>query len=165
MIVEFDGEKPKLEGVYLAPGSQIIGNVSIKKGSSIWPNTIVRGDIAPIKIGFKCNIQDNSTLHVDPGFPLIMGDYVTVGHGAVIHSSLVEDDCLIGMGAIILSKTRIGKGSIIGAGAVVTEGTEIPPRSLVVGVPGKVIKELPREKINENREHAEQYFQLAKKYS
>lgn len=165
MILVFDSFKPEIaKGVYLAPGSQIIGNVIIKKEASIWPNAVIRGDVAPITIGFKTNVQDNSTLHVDDNQPLIIGDNVTIGHGAIVHSCHIEDSCLIGMGATILSRARIGKGSIVGAGAVVTENTIIPAHSLVLGVPGKIIRELSPEKIKENNEHAEEYHLLSQKY-
>lgn len=144
MIKEFEGVLPTIHPKsYIAEGGQVIGAVEMKEFSSIWHNTVARGDVNKIEIGRYTNIQDNSVVHVADDRPTIIGDYVTVGHGAILHGCQIEDHCLIGMGAILLNRVEVGKGSIIAAGAVVTEGTKIPPYSLAVGIPAKVIKTLP----------------------
>ncbi len=165
-VVPFKNDFPKLEDdVFIAPGAWVIGNVVIGKGSSIWFNTVVRGDVHYIKIGSETNIQDNSTLHVTEGrFPLEIGDRVTIGHRAIIHGSVIEDDCLIGMGAIILDGCRIGKGSVVAAGSVITPGSVIPPGSLVMGIPGVVKKEVSEAELALVREAAIHYLQLASDY-
>ncbi|MGK0289319.1 MAG: carbonic anhydrase/acetyltransferase-like protein (isoleucine patch superfamily) [bacterium] len=126
--------------VFCAPSADIIGRVSIGKNSSVWFNTVIRGDTDPITIGNDTNIQDLSMCHADPNQPLIIGNQVTVGHRCILHGCTIEDLCLIGMGAIIMNGAKIGKGSIVGAGAVVLENTIIPPYSLVTGSPAKVKK-------------------------
>ncbi len=143
MIKEFEGKLPIIsEKAYVAEGAQLIGNVMMEEYSSVWHNVVIRGDINKIIIGKYTNVQDNSVLHVDDDFDVIIGDFVTVGHGAILHGCEVEDHCLIGMGAIVLSGAKIGRGSIIAAGALVKENDVIPPYSLVVGMPGKVVKQL-----------------------
>lgn len=160
------------EEVFIAPGARVIGRVKLGKGVSIWHNAVLRGDVHDIEIGEYSNIQDNSTVHCDSGIsglnndglPTIIGAHVTVGHNCVLHACTVEDDCLIGMGSIVLDGAHIGRGSIIGAGALVTKGTVIPPFSLVVGVPGKVVKTLPESTAEANRKQTEHYFLLASDY-
>lgn len=146
MIKEFEGITPKLdEKVFIADGAKVIGDVTIKEFGSIWFNTVARGDVNRIEIGRYTNIQDNSVVHVADDFPTIVGDFVTVGHNATLHGCVIEDHCLIGMSATVLNGAVVGKGSIVAAGALVRENQIIPPNSLVVGVPGKVVKT-----INEN---------------
>jgi carbonic anhydrase/acetyltransferase-like protein (isoleucine patch superfamily) len=141
MIKEFEGIYPDLdEKTFIAEGVQVIGAVKMKEFSSIWFNTVVRGDVNHIEIGNYTNVQDNSVVHVADDHPTIIGDYVTIGHNAVIHGCTIEDHCLIGMGAIILNGAVVGKGSIVAAGALVRENQVIPPNSMVVGMPGKVIR-------------------------
>ncbi|MFZ5969154.1 MAG: gamma carbonic anhydrase family protein [Bacillota bacterium] len=141
---EFEGILPTLdEKTYIADGAIVIGAVKMKEFSSIWFNTVVRGDVNSIEIGRYSNVQDNSVVHVADDFPTIIGDYVTVGHNAIIHGCTIEEHCLIGMGATVLNGAIVGKGSIVAAGALVRENQIIPPYSLVVGVPGKVVKTLP----------------------
>jgi len=157
---------PRLgEEVFIAPGAWVIGDVVIGDRSSIWFNTVVRGDVHYIRIGSDTNIQDNSTLHVTEGeFPLEIGNRVTIGHRAIVHGCVVEDDCLIGMGAIILDGARIGSGSLIAAGSVVAPGVYIPPDSLVMGVPAtvkKTVGEAERDLIRNSRDH---YLQLSADY-
>lgn len=144
MMKEFEGILPTLdEKTYIADGAIVIGAVKMKEFSSIWFNTVVRGDVNSIEIGRYSNVQDNSVVHVADDFPTIIGDYVTVGHNAIIHGCTIEEHCLIGMGATVLNGAIVGKGSIVAAGALVRENQIIPPYSLVVGVPGKVVKTLP----------------------
>ncbi len=126
---------------FIHPLAFVCGNVALGAQVSIWPYVVVRGDTEPIEIGEESNIQDGSVVHVDYGFPTRIGRRVGIGHRAIIHGSSVADDCLIGMGAILLNGTEVGSGSIVAAGALCREGMRIPPRSLVVGVPGKVIRE------------------------
>lgn len=146
MTIEFEGVKPTLdEKTFLAEGAKVIGAVEIKEFGSVWFNSVVRGDVNRIEIGRYSNIQDNSVIHVADDYPTIIGDYVTVGHNCIIHGATVEDHCLIGMGAVLLTGAVIGRGSIVAAGAVVRERQIIPPNSLVVGLPGKVIKQVPDE--------------------
>lgn len=146
MLIEFEGIKPTLdEKTFVAEGAKVIGKVTMKEFSSLWVNVVARGDVSKIEIGRYSNIQDNSVLHGADDQPAIIGDYVTVGHNAIIHGCIIEEHCLIGMGAVILNGAVIGKGSIIAAGAVVKENQIIAPHSLVVGVPGKVVKFVPEE--------------------
>lgn len=143
MKLPFENQHPQChDHSFIAEGAKVIGKVSMDLFSSVWFNTVVRGDVNAIKIGKYSNIQDNSVVHVADHHPTIIGDYVTVGHNAVIHGCTIEDHCLIGMSATILNGAVIGQGSIIAAGALVKEHQIIPPFSLVVGVPGKVVKTL-----------------------
>lgn len=123
---------------YQADSAVVIGDVTVGEEASIWHGAIARGDMAPITIGKKSNIQDGCILHVDTGYPLVIGERCTVGHGVILHGCTLGDDVLVGMGAIILNGARIGEGSLIGAGALVLEGQDIPPHSIVVGSPAKV---------------------------
>lgn len=147
------------QAVFVAANAVVIGQVKVSQGVSIWYGAVVRGDVERIEIGECTNIQDGAILHGDPGKPTILEDFVTVGHRAVIHSAYIERGCLIGIGAIILDGVRVGTGSIIGAGSVVTK--DVPPFSLVVGVPGKRIKENSPQTVAELIEHAERYKKLA----
>lgn len=146
---------------YIAPGARLIGDVRIGEQTSVWFNTVLRGDIQYVQVGRESNIQDGSVLHVDHDFPCIVGDQVTVGHGAIVHGCTIEDGVLIGMGAVILSGACIGTGSIIAAGAVVREGTVVPARSLVAGVPGRVIRTIDQDA---GRTNAVAYVALADRY-
>ena len=166
MITEISGKKPKIhEQAWVAETAQVIGDVTIDSGSSVWPGAVLRGDLAPIKIGKNCSIQDNAVLHNDPGLPTIIQDNVTIAHLVAIHSAKVESNCIIGIGAILLNGSKVGENSIIAAGAVVREGQEIPSKSLAAGVPAKVLKSLDQEAIQRIKTNAEHYVQLAKQYS
>ena len=144
---------------FVAPNATVIGDVSIGEGASIWYGAVVRGDVEAIQIGARSNVQDGAVLHGDPGLPTVLETHVTVGHKAVIHSAHIESGCLIGIGAIVLNGVRVGAGSIVGAGAVVNK--DVPARSLVVGVPGKVLRSLLEAEAAEQIEHAKKYEQLA----
>jgi carbonic anhydrase/acetyltransferase-like protein (isoleucine patch superfamily) len=149
---------------YIAPGAIVLGDVTIGPNSSVWFSAVIRGDSAPIRIGQQTNIQDGCVLHADPGFPCQLGDGVTVGHGAIIHGATVEDDCLIGMRAVIMNGAKIGRGSIIAVGSIVTEGIEIPPGSVAMGQPAKVKRaasDRDRQRILHAAEH---YVNAAKVY-
>ncbi|EKF02672.1 bacterial transferase hexapeptide repeat protein [Tolypothrix sp. PCC 7601] len=147
------------QAAFVAANASVIGSVNIRAGVSIWYGAVVRGDVERIDIGECTNIQDGAILHGDPGFPTILEDHVTVGHRAVIHSAYIERGSLIGIDAIVLNGVRVGAGSIIGAGSVVTK--DVPPLSLVVGVPGKVLRQLSDTETAELLEHAERYQKLA----
>ncbi|MEB3179907.1 MAG: gamma carbonic anhydrase family protein [Nostocaceae cyanobacterium] len=144
---------------FVAENAVVIGLVKVAAGASIWYGAVVRGDVERIEIGECTNIQDGAILHGDPGKPTILEDHVTVGHRAVVHSAYVERGSLIGIGAVILDGVRVGAGSIIGAGAVVTK--DIPPCSLVVGIPGKVLRQISQTEAAELISHAERYKKLA----
>ncbi|MFE7064991.1 gamma carbonic anhydrase family protein [Sutcliffiella sp. NPDC057660] len=143
MLYRYGGKEPNVDSsVFVAPGAHIIGDVTIGEESTVWFNAVLRGDEGPISIGKKCSIQDNVTAHLYEGFPLVIEDEVTVGHNAILHGCTVKKRCIIGMGATILDGAEIGEESIIGANTLIPSGKKIPPRSLVVGSPGKVIREI-----------------------
>ena len=149
------------ETAYVAEGAQVIGDVILKADSSIWYNTVCRADINRIVIGERTNIQDNSVIHLENDQGVLVENDVTVGHNAIIHGCSIADGALIGMGAIIMNGAVIGKGAVIGAGAVVKEDMVIPDFSLVVGVPGKIVKTLSLETYDENVKWAAKYVKLA----
>ena len=155
----------KREDLFIAPGAVCMGDVALGKDCSIWYHATVRADRAPIKIGIGSNIQDNCVVHVDKGFPVTIGNYVTVGHGAILHGCQVGDGSLIGMGAIILNGAKIGRNCIVAAGALVTQNTEIPDGMLAMGSPAKVIRKLTEEEIASNRKNAEEYIEEAREYA
>ncbi|MET0786889.1 MAG: gamma carbonic anhydrase family protein [Paenisporosarcina sp.] len=143
MIIPFKGKTPRLDAtVFVAPGSKIIGDVQIGKESTIWFNTVLRGDEGLISIGERCSIQDNSTIHLYEDAPVFVDDEVTVGHNVILHGCKVGKRSIIGMGSTILDHAEIGEECIIGANTLIPPGKKIPPRSLVVGSPGKVVREL-----------------------
>ncbi len=144
---------------FIAPDAVIIGNVSIAEGANIWYTSVVRGDVEKIVIGKYTNVQDGVVLHGDAGKPTILEDYVTVGHRAVVHSAHIETGCLIGIGAVVLDGVRVGAGSIIGAGCIVTK--DVSPRSLMVGIPARKIRDISDEQAAELILHAKRYHQLA----
>jgi len=148
---------------YIFPQVFMSGTITIGAESSVWPMCVLRADTVPITIGERCNIQDGCILHGDPGFPLIMQNRVTLGHGAIVHGAFLEDEVLIGIGAVVLNGARIGTGSVVGARALVTEGMQVPPGSLVLGIPGK-IKPLPPEHAGRIARTAEHYVQRKELY-
>ena len=145
---------------WVAPGAILRGDVTLGEQVSVWYNAVLRADQEAIVIGRGSNVQDNCVIHGDPGHDVVVGENVTVGHGAILHGCTVEDQCLIGMHAVVLDKAVIGRGSIVGAGAVVSGGTVIPPNSLVLGIPGRVKKTLTPEESAGNLENVEEYFGL-----
>ena len=144
MIRIFQGYTPAIPAsCYVDPSAQVIGDVVLGEQTSIWMNAVVRGDVHSIRIGVGSNVQDCAVLHGQRGlYPVQVGDFVTIGHNATVHGCLIEDACLIGIGARVLNDARIGEGSIIAAGAVIPEHMVVPPRSLVAGVPGRIKREL-----------------------
>lgn len=166
MITNFKNLNPKInESCFIASTADIIGDVTVKEKSSIWFNTVLRGDVNKIEVGSGTNIQDGCIVHVADEYPTIIGNNVTIGHGAIIHGCTIKDGAFIGMGAIILDGAVIGEGALIGAGALVTEGKEIPPNTLAVGIPAKIIKRLSDEYIKMAENRAIEYAKLAQEYT
>jgi len=161
LILPIAGRAPQLHPQsWLAPNATLIGQVVLAAGASAWYGAILRAEAELIEIGAGTNVQDGVTIHVDPGFPVCVGAGVSIGHNAVLHGCTVEDDSLIGMGAVVLNGANIGAGSLIAAGAVVPQGAMIPPRSMVAGVPGKVRRELSEDELSNIRQNALVYQQL-----
>ena len=144
---------------FVAPGARVIGKVRVGEESSIWYGAVLRGDLDEIRIGARTSIQDNAVLHMDAGFPVSIGDDCVVGHAAVVHGCEIGDRCLIGMNATVLTGAKIGEGSIVAAGAMVPEGREYPPRSLIVGMPAKRIKEVSEEQTKDIARGARSYVE------
>jgi carbonic anhydrase/acetyltransferase-like protein (isoleucine patch superfamily) len=164
MVHSFEGERPDVaKAAFIAWNAEIQGRVRLGEGASVWYGAVLRGDLDAIIVGFGSNVQDGAVLHVDAGQPCILGDHVTVGHGAVVHACTVGDRCLIGMGAVILDRATIGEDSIVGAGALVTQGKAFPPRSMILGSPAKVARPLTDEEVAGLRSHAEAYVGLARR--
>ena len=166
-IITYKGLQPKInKSVFIADGVRIIGDVELDEGVTVWFNSVIRGDVNSIKIGPNCNIQDNSCLHVEHDkYALTLEAGVTVGHSVTLHGCYLEHNCLIGMGATILNGARIGAESIVGAGALVPEGMTVPPRSLVLGCPAKIKRNLDNEEILGLHESANRYRQYGLSYT
>lgn len=166
MIRKYQGFNPVIpESCYVDISAQVIGDVVLGEQASIWMNAVVRGDVNSIRIGARSNVQDCAVLHgMRYVYPVILGEMVTVGHNATVHGCVVEDACLIGMGAVILNNARIGEGSIIAAGAVIPEHTVIPPRSLVTGIPGKIRRQLGDEDRESILKYARNYMDYVEIY-
>ena len=147
---------------FAAPSAAVSGEVTLGADCSLWHNTTLRGDLAPIFVGARSNVQDGAVLHVETTHPCVVGDDVTVGHGAIVHGCRIGDRCLIGMGAIILNGAEIGDECIVGAGALITEGKKIPPRSLVLGMPAKVVRSVGDDEVRKILENAASYLRLAR---
>jgi carbonic anhydrase/acetyltransferase-like protein (isoleucine patch superfamily) len=150
---------------WVAPTAVVIGNVILQENASIWFGSVLRGDNEPIKIGKNSNIQESCTLHTDPGFPLIVGDGCTIGHNAILHGCTIGENSLVGMGATVLNGASIGKNCLIGACALVPEGKVIPDNSLVVGMPGKVVRELDDKAVEGLRQSAAHYVANARRFA
>ncbi|HEV8701686.1 MAG TPA: gamma carbonic anhydrase family protein [Candidatus Polarisedimenticolia bacterium] len=149
---------------FVAPGAALVGEVTVGRDASIWFQATLRGDMEPITIGAESNVQDACVVHVDRGRPTVIGDRVTLGHGAIVHASIVEDDVLVAMKAVILSGCHIGRNCLVGAGAVVPEETRVPEGSLVLGVPGRVVRALRAEEIDRIHRNARAYVDLSRAY-
>ncbi|MCB0735098.1 MAG: gamma carbonic anhydrase family protein [Bacteroidetes bacterium] len=152
------------ENVFIADNARVIGSVKLKSDSSVWFGAVLRGDTEPIQVGIGTNIQDNATIHTDPGFPVVLGDHCIIGHNAVVHGARLANHVLIGMHATVLNGAEIGEFSIIGANALVTSNTIIPPRSIVMGVPGKVVGQVDEAAMDRIRENARVYVERAQQY-
>jgi carbonic anhydrase/acetyltransferase-like protein (isoleucine patch superfamily) len=165
MILTLAARMPRIAATaYVAPTADVIGDVEIGENSSVWFQSVLRGDIEPIRIGANSNIQDGTIVHTIVGSPVVVGDWVTVGHRAVLHGCTIESHCLIGMGAVLLDNVRVGEGSIVAAGALVPENTVIPPRSLYMGVPAKLRRELAETERALIDLHAIHYLQYKDDY-
>lgn len=163
MITGIGGREPEIDATaFVASTASVIGGVTLGAGASVWYGAVVRGDVETISVGASSNVQDNCTLHADPGFPVNVGERVSIGHNAVVHGATVEDDCLIGMGATVLNGAVIGAGSLVAAQALVPQGMVVPPGSLVAGVPAKVRRELSEEERQGVTLNGTMYAELAK---
>lgn len=161
-----EGRKPELRGEehFIAPSADVVGSVVMENRSSVWFNAVLRGDNEPIHIGEDSNVQDCCVMHTEPGCPVTLGRGVTVGHLAMLHGCTVEDYSLIGIKAVVLDRARIGRHCLIGANSLVTDGTEIPDRSLVMGTPAKVIRTLTDEEVDKLHEAAAVYVDKLRRY-
>jgi carbonic anhydrase/acetyltransferase-like protein (isoleucine patch superfamily) len=165
LVLPFNGIYPRIAaGVFLAPGSVVIGDVEIGEESSIWFNAVIRGDVAPIRIGQRSNVQDGAVLHLDTGTPCIVGNEVTIGHGAIVHGTTVGDGVTIGMGAVVLSRSTIGSEAIVAASALVPEDAQVAEGTLVMGVPARERRVLTPEERLASRENARRYVRNAAQY-
>ncbi len=164
-IYPLGGLSPKVDpDSWIAPNATVIGEVQIAKGASIWWNCTLRGDTDLLSVGENSNIQDNSVLHTDPGIPLVVGKNVTVGHRVILHGCTVGDNSLIGMGSTLLNGAVIGKNCLIGANTLIPEGKVIPDRSLVVGLPGRIVRELTDEEVANLQLSADRYVAQLRRY-
>lgn len=162
LIVQFAQNTPRVPpSAWVAPNATLVGSVTLGERASVFYGAVLRGDLDTITIGADTNLQDNVTMHVDRGVPAVIGARVSVGHGAVLHGCVIEDDCLIGMSATVLNRAVIGAGSLVAAGSVVLEGSVIPPRSLVAGVPAKVRREITDEEFAKIQQNAQGYLELS----
>jgi carbonic anhydrase/acetyltransferase-like protein (isoleucine patch superfamily) len=163
IIKSFNGKLPKIhESVYISENVSIIGDVEIGENSSVWFGAVIRGDVCNVKIGNNSNIQDNAVIHVNYNMPSIIGNFVTVGHGAIIHGATVGDFVIVGMGAIVLDGAKVGKNVIIAAGSLVPPRMEIPDGVMVMGVPAKIVRTLRDEEIEHIKKNALDYVELGK---
>ncbi len=164
-MIEFDGKKPIIhETCFIASNSTLIGNVTVDEYSSIWYNTVVRADLNRIIIGKRTCVQDNSVLHVEKECAILIGNNVLIAHNTVIHGCSIGDGALIGISSVLMNGVEIGESSIIGAGSIVTENTKIPPRTLALGVPAKVVKEITPQHIDSMRKAIDTYVELAQEH-
>lgn len=166
-VYKFGDAAPKLAAdTWIAPSADVIGDVHLGAGSSVWFGTVIRGDVFHIRIGDLTNIQDNSVIHVTTDkYPTLIGNGVTVGHKAILHGCKIEDGCLIGMGAIVMDRAVIGEGAFVAAGALVSEGTVIPPRTLAMGIPARPKRELTDEEVERLGWAASHYKNMAATYA
>ena len=165
MIYQLGERRVRAEGEhFVAESATVIGNVLLQANASVWFNAVIRGDNELVTIGENSNVQDGSVLHTDPGSPLLIGSHVTIGHKAMLHGCTVGDNSLIGINAVVLNGVKIGRNYLIGANALVTEGKEIPDNSMVLGSPGRVVRELTPQEIEGLRESALHYVENARRF-
>jgi carbonic anhydrase/acetyltransferase-like protein (isoleucine patch superfamily) len=165
MRIPYNGISPTIhESVFVAPGAYLIGDVTIGEESTVWFNAVLRGDDGPITVGKRCSIQDNSTIHLYEGSPVVIGDDVTIGHNVILHGCKIGTCSIIGMGSTLLDNVEVGEECIIGANTLLASGIKIPPRSLVLGSPGKVVRELTEKDLQMLQYSSENYVQKGKEY-
>ena len=173
MLVEFEGKKPRVhKTVFLHPTATLIGDVSVGERSSVWPGAVIRGDFSSVRIGRYTSIQDNAVIHSADAYefkavrylPVRVGDHVVVGHGALLHGCTVADNCIVGAGSIVFNGAKVGEGSLIGMGSVVLANVEVPPRTVVVGIPARPLRRLTDEEFKRIRIQAENYAKLAQRH-
>ncbi|WP_150307954.1 gamma carbonic anhydrase family protein [Planctomonas psychrotolerans] len=165
LVLSVQGSRPVVhDTAFASAGATLIGRVRIDAEAGVWFNAVLRAETESIHLGAGSNVQDNVSCHVDAGFPLTIGRNVSIGHNAVVHGCTIEDDVLVGMGAIVLNGAVLGAGSLIAAGTVVLEGTVVPPRSLVAGVPGRIRRDVTEAEVRTIRRNAERYRELAGAY-
>ena len=167
-IYELDGEGPELpdDGRYwVADSAAVIGRVRLKRDTSVWYGAVLRGDNEWIEVGERSQVQDNSTLHTDPGYPIVIGDNCVIGHNVVLHGCTIASNSLIGMGAILLNGVKIGRNCLVGAGALVTEGKEFPDNSLIVGAPARAVRQVDETMAQEIARGADIYVRRAQRYA
>ena len=161
-IISVGGKTPQVDpGAFIAVGATLVGDVHVKKGASVFYGCVLRAEAAPITIGEDSNVQDNTVMHTDEGMPVVIGARVSIGHQALVHGAIVDDDVLIGMHATVLNGAHVGTESLVAAGAIVLEGTEIPACSLVAGVPAKVRREMTADGVEKVRANAQSYLRLS----
>ncbi len=164
-LYELDGMAPQIPAsAWVADSAQVMGQVTLGEGASVWFGAVLRGDSDRITVGAGSNVQDASVLHADYGFPLVVGERVTVGHQVMLHGCTIGDESLIGIGAVVLNGAKIGKNCLVGAGALVTEGKEFPDGSMIIGSPAKVVRQLTPEQIEGLRRSAAHYVENARRY-
>jgi len=166
-LFSLDGVAPRIDPQvgWIAPSAVLVGDVSVGAEAGIWFGVVARGDLEPIRIGARSNVQENCVLHTDLGFPLVIGDNVTVGHGAILHGCAIGDNTLIGMGATVLTGARIGRNCLVGANALITEGKEIPDNSVVLGAPGKVVRQVDEAGVAALAASADRYVHNARRFA
>jgi carbonic anhydrase/acetyltransferase-like protein (isoleucine patch superfamily) len=165
MRIPYNGIAPTIhQSVFVAPGAYLIGDVTIGEESTVWFNAVLRGDDGPITVGKRCSIQDNSTIHLYEGSPVVIGDDVTIGHNVILHGCKIGTCSIIGMGSTLLDNVEVGEECIIGANTLLASGIKIPPRSLVLGSPGKVVRELTEKDLQMLQYSSENYVQKGKEY-
>jgi len=167
-MLSLDGVAPRLPGdgrFWVAPNAVLIGNVELQAEASVWFGTVLRGDNEGIVVGPRSNLQDLTVVHTDPGFPVTIGEDCTIGHRAILHGCTIGDNALIGMGAIVLNGARIGRNCVVGAGALIPEGREIPDNSLVMGAPGRIVRELDAAAVARQRAAAAHYVANWKRFA
>lgn len=165
MLIPYLGKKPTVHpSAHVAEGAKLAGDVTVGENSTIWFNAVLRGDLAPVRIGRETNIQDGVVGHVNENQALVVGDRVSVGHGAVIHACTIGDGALIGMGAIVLDGAEVGEEALVGAGSVVTPNSKVPPRTLVLGIPAKPVRPLTEDELAGLRQNAASYVQKGREY-
>jgi carbonic anhydrase/acetyltransferase-like protein (isoleucine patch superfamily) len=165
MLITLPPHRPQVHPeAFVAPSADLIGNVIIEAEASVWFRAVLRAETEPVALGARSNLQDGCCVHTDPGWPVLVGRGVTIGHGVILHGCRIDDGALVGMGAIVLNGAQIGAEALVGSGTLVPEGRTVPPRSLYLGVPGRVVRQLTDEDLERLREAAAHYVELTRVY-